>query len=441
MPRASPETMAIARLPQRPHQTLGEDQARPPRRCASRRSRPRAVQNVGIAADRDQRRGRIDHAQRRRIGRSRTSRRTARRAGARSPIRLPRRPPSRLARRASPPRAAPDRAAPRAPRPASPYRFMSVTKVRGPTVVAADQPQPVEPLRVRQVAGSPRSCLRADPAFRPGDEAPEVRAVLPPQQRREQPERRRRGSPPAKQEHERGDERRRQRRGRGEAGYERDERPMSRRTPRRRATKRRTGSRGTWRRPCRRGTAARRETDGRGRRRRRRRATAGSPAKWRASSDRKRSLQAVEQKRRGREILATGPQHVGRADVARPDGADVGGAGQPRQQQAERDRAEEVAEAGGRQSCRSPSRSIIRSRPPARTRAASTAGAAAGRIVGGRAAARNAPTFARGYVRAAAPGCAGLTCSPPSPIYPSARRAVPTARRPGTSRRPGISHP
>ena len=49
-------------------------------------------------------------------------------------------------------------------------------------------------------------------------------------------------------------------------------------------------------------------------------------------------------KRRGGEPLAAGAQHVGGADIAGADAAQVGRAGEPRQQNAERDRAAQIAE-------------------------------------------------------------------------------------------------
>src|SRR5262249_31655084 len=44
------------------------------------------------------------------------------------------------------------------------------------------------------------------------------------------------------------------------------------------------------------------------------------------------------------EPFVAGAQHVGRADIAGADGADIRGAGEPRQDQPERDRAAEIAE-------------------------------------------------------------------------------------------------
>src|SRR5260221_13160296 len=48
--------------------------------------------------------------------------------------------------------------------------------------------------------------------------------------------------------------------------------------------------------------------------------------------------------RRRREPLAAGAQQVGCANLAGADGADVGGAGEPRQDQSERGRAAEITE-------------------------------------------------------------------------------------------------
>ena len=57
-----------------------------------------------------------------------------------------------------------------------------------------------------------------------------------------------------------------------------------------------------------------------------------------------RAFQHVEQQRQRREALLAGPKHVGGADVARADLADVAEAGGARDQQTERDRAEQIAE-------------------------------------------------------------------------------------------------
>ena len=57
-----------------------------------------------------------------------------------------------------------------------------------------------------------------------------------------------------------------------------------------------------------------------------------------------RALQRVEQQRRGGKPLVAGAQHIGRADIAGADLADVAEAGGAGQQQAERDRAEQIAE-------------------------------------------------------------------------------------------------
>src|SRR5438309_1417986 len=55
-------------------------------------------------------------------------------------------------------------------------------------------------------------------------------------------------------------------------------------------------------------------------------------------------LRHVEQQSGGGEALAAGPQHVGGADIARADGAQIAGARRLGQQQAERDRAQAIAE-------------------------------------------------------------------------------------------------
>jgi hypothetical protein len=57
---------------------------------------------------------------------------------------------------------------------------------------------------------------------------------------------------------------------------------------------------------------------------------------------RRRALAHVEQQRRRRQPLAAGAQHVGGADIARSDRAQITRAGKPREKQAERDRAEEI---------------------------------------------------------------------------------------------------
>ena len=59
---------------------------------------------------------------------------------------------------------------------------------------------------------------------------------------------------------------------------------------------------------------------------------------------RRGALGRVEQQGRRRQPLAAGPQHVGRADIARADRADVAEPGDPGQHQPERDRAQHIAE-------------------------------------------------------------------------------------------------
>ncbi len=56
------------------------------------------------------------------------------------------------------------------------------------------------------------------------------------------------------------------------------------------------------------------------------------------------ALEHVAQKRRGRKRLAAGAQHIGGADIAGADGAEVLRARKPRQDDAERDRAAQIAE-------------------------------------------------------------------------------------------------
>src|SRR5690606_23702484 len=57
-----------------------------------------------------------------------------------------------------------------------------------------------------------------------------------------------------------------------------------------------------------------------------------------------RALQHVAEKRRGGEALVPGAQHIGRADIARPDAADVRGPGASGDDQPERNRTEKIAE-------------------------------------------------------------------------------------------------
>ena len=56
------------------------------------------------------------------------------------------------------------------------------------------------------------------------------------------------------------------------------------------------------------------------------------------------ALEHVTEERRRGEPLAAGAQHIGGADIAGADAADVGRAGQPRDDEAKRNRAEQVAE-------------------------------------------------------------------------------------------------
>ena len=80
------------------------------------------------------------------------------------------------------------------------------------------------------------------------------------------------------------------------------------------------------------------------RRRSPRPAPASAPPNCSHEQDRGGALQHVAEQRRGREALAAGAQHVGRADIAGADGADVARAREPGQDQAERDRAEQIAD-------------------------------------------------------------------------------------------------
>ena len=59
---------------------------------------------------------------------------------------------------------------------------------------------------------------------------------------------------------------------------------------------------------------------------------------------RRGAFQRIEKKRRGRKILAAGAQNIGRADIARADAAQICHASHAGEQQAERDRAAEIAE-------------------------------------------------------------------------------------------------
>ena len=57
-----------------------------------------------------------------------------------------------------------------------------------------------------------------------------------------------------------------------------------------------------------------------------------------------RRLQRVEQQRQSRQILPARAQHVGRADIARANGAQISGARQPGQDQPEGHGAEHIAD-------------------------------------------------------------------------------------------------
>src|SRR5207248_6544215 len=67
------------------------------------------------------------------------------------------------------------------------------------------------------------------------------------------------------------------------------------------------------------------------------------PGKGGCDQHRDRPLRAVEQQGRRGEPTPTGSQHVGRADIARADGADVANARSPGEQQPEGNRAEQVS--------------------------------------------------------------------------------------------------
>ena len=70
------------------------------------------------------------------------------------------------------------------------------------------------------------------------------------------------------------------------------------------------------------------------------RASRSAEAVVATSSTASGALEHVAEQRRCGEPLVAGAQHVGRADIAGADRADVAGAGEPRQNQAERNRAE-----------------------------------------------------------------------------------------------------
>ena len=59
---------------------------------------------------------------------------------------------------------------------------------------------------------------------------------------------------------------------------------------------------------------------------------------------RQRAFERIAEEGRRGEALAAGAQHIGGADVAGAERPDVGRAGKPRQDEAERDRATEIAE-------------------------------------------------------------------------------------------------
>src|SRR4029077_20635378 len=63
--------------------------------------------------------------------------------------------------------------------------------------------------------------------------------------------------------------------------------------------------------------------------------------------DRDGAREHVAYECRGGESLAAGAKNVRGADIAGADGADIGAAGEPRQQEPERDRAAQIAEGEG----------------------------------------------------------------------------------------------
>ena len=67
----------------------------------------------------------------------------------------------------------------------------------------------------------------------------------------------------------------------------------------------------------------------------------------RGQQNRGGALEHVAEKRGGGERLAAGAQHIGGADIAGADRAQIGPAGRARQHDAEGDRAEQVAEREG----------------------------------------------------------------------------------------------
>ena len=87
-----------------------------------------------------------------------------------------------------------------------------------------------------------------------------------------------------------------------------------------------------------------------------------STPQFRADQHRSRALRHIEHQGQRGQPLAAGAQHIGRADIARADLPDVAEAGEPGQQQPERDRAEEIAEYGGRSGMLTPD--ALRRPPP-----------------------------------------------------------------------------
>src|SRR5271163_3472757 len=188
------------------------------------------------------------------------------------------------------------------------------------------------------------SAAPSDLALRSRDQAPDIGAVLEPEQHTERCERRR---DRAGADGERG---KRRRHARGERRRGRKPRECSDREPYQRESER--GRPAGADQAAEKGrhalAAAKAQPHGiemaeKGARR------AGKAGRFVMKQDRRQEiregrLQRVENERRSGEILAPCAQHIGRADIAGADGAQVRGAREPGQQEAERDRAEEIAE-------------------------------------------------------------------------------------------------
>ncbi len=79
-----------------------------------------------------------------------------------------------------------------------------------------------------------------------------------------------------------------------------------------------------------------------------------SPQKMLGDQHRRGALEYVADKGRGSQPLAAGAQNVGGADIAGANGTKVGAAAELRQQDAERDRAAQIAEDESRDEGRKP---------------------------------------------------------------------------------------